>query len=90
MLPVEKTKAQIWRGDQFLCDVEYDIGKPVTVNGKLHIQRVVFTLLQEHCAALLKAYDLMLVLADGRRYLIPRPLQRVELACLDCYVESLT
>lgn len=89
MLPVEKAKGHIWRDDQFLCDVEYDIGELMKINGSLHIQRIVFILPEEHCVTLLNATGLTLVLADGRRFSIPRPFERVRVGCLECYVESL-
>jgi hypothetical protein len=90
MLPIEKAKGQIWLDDQFLCDVEYDIGTPISVSGKLQVQRIVFTLLEEHCTALLKALGLTLVLADGQRHDIPRPFQRLGEGSLECYFESLS
>jgi hypothetical protein len=90
MLPVEKAKGQIWLHDKFLCDVEYDISEPLKMTDHPPVQRITFTLDDEHCAPLLDTYDLTLVLADGRRCAIPRPLQRVGLGSLECYVESLS
>jgi hypothetical protein len=90
MLPVEKAKGQIWLHDKFLCDIEYDISEPLKHTDGLQVQRVAFTLDDAHCVTLLDAYELTLVLADGRRFSIPRPLQRVGLGCLECYVEFLS
>ncbi|MCC6457295.1 MAG: hypothetical protein IT328_20240 [Caldilineaceae bacterium] len=88
MLPVEQGSGQIWQDEQFLCDIDYDIDEPlVSANGH-KIQRVTFTVAEADCAQLLDAYGLTLVIADGRRCAIPRPLQLAGLDRLECYVES--
>jgi hypothetical protein len=43
---------------------------------------------EEHCAMLLDAYNLTLVLANGQRCPIPRPLQHLGFNWIECYVES--
>lgn len=88
MLPVEKAKGQIFLHDKFLCDVEYDISDPLKRPSAPQVQRVMLTVEDEHCAVLLDAYELTLILGDGRRCPIPRPIQRTGLGCLECYVES--
>jgi len=89
MLPVENGKGKIWRGDQFLCDVEYDIGEPLENTDGAQVQRILFNLPDEKSASLLDAYDLTLVSASGSRYAIPRPIQHADRSYLECYVESL-
>jgi hypothetical protein len=89
MLPVGKEKGHILLRNQFLCDVDYDIGEPLSFESGLQVQRIALTVSEEHCAALLNAYDLVLVLADGQRCPIPRPIQHLGLNNLECYVESL-
>ena len=89
MLPVEKTKGQLWLHDRFLCDGEYDISSPLQRTGDAQVQRVTLTLEDEHCDLFIDAYELILILGDGRRCSIPRPIQKVGLGCLECYVESL-
>ena len=88
MLPVEKAKGQIWLHDKFLCDVEYEIDQPLKRTSGPQVQRVSFTVEDEHCTVLLDAYELTLILGDGRRCSIPRPIQKIGLGCLECYVES--
>ena len=89
MLLVEKAKGQIWLGEQCLCDVEYEVSKTMKYTGNHEVQRIILILEDEHCTTLLDAYELTLVLTDGRRCKIPRPLQHVGLGDLECYVESL-
>jgi len=86
MLPVEKAKGQIFLHDKFLCDVEYDISEPLKSTGGPQIQHITLTVEDEHCAPLLAAYGLTLVVADGECFAIPRPIMRQ--ARLECYVES--
>jgi hypothetical protein len=88
MLPVEQDRGQIWQDGRFLCDIDYDIDAPLTSANGHQIQRITFTVAEEDCAPLLDAYDLTLVIADGSRCEIPRPLQQVGLGRLECYVES--
>jgi hypothetical protein len=88
MLPVGKEKGHIWLRDQFLCDVDYDISNPLRSTSGPQVQRIALTVPEEHCASLLDAYDLVLVLADGQRCRIPRPIQHLGLNNLECYVES--
>jgi hypothetical protein len=88
MLPVEKATGQIWLREQFLCDVEYDISEPLSVGANLQVQRIILVVPEEHCAVLLDSYELTLVIADGQRCHIPRPLQHLGLNRLECYVES--
>jgi hypothetical protein len=88
MLPVEKATGQIWLRDQHLCDVEYEISEPLSASAMPHVQRIILVVPEEHCAALLDSYELILIMADGQRHHIPRPIQRVGLGVLECYVES--
>ena len=87
MLPVEKGKGQVFVGQQFLCDVGYDINAPLHVDGDPQVQRIVLDVPDEHCATLLNAYNLTLVLADWQSLHIPRPLQLIGLNGVECYVE---
>jgi hypothetical protein len=88
MLPVEKAKGQVFLGQQFLCDVDYDISEPMKASRNSNVQRIVLDVPDEHCAMLLDAYNLFLVLADGQRHRIPRPLLNSTLNHLECYVET--
>lgn len=90
MLPVEKAKGQVWLEDQFLCDVEYEISEPLKLIRKFHVQRICFVVAEEHCAVLLNAYNLTLVLASGQRCHIPRPFHHHGSGSMECYVESVS
>jgi len=89
MLPIGKEKGYIWLRDQFLCDVDYDIGEPLSFESGPQVQRIILAVPEEHCALLLDSYELELVLADGQRCPIPRPIQHLGSNKLECYVESL-
>lgn len=88
MLPVEKAKGQIFLSDHFLCEVEYDISEPLQVARNANVQRIKLDVPDEHCATLLDAYNLVLVLANGQRSRIPRPRLHAGLNSLECYVET--
>lgn len=88
MLSIEKGNGQIWLHDRFLCDVEYSISEPLRRTDGPEVQRITFILEEKDCAPLLNAYGLTLLLADGSRQQIPRPLQLIGLGTLECYVES--
>jgi hypothetical protein len=88
MLPIEKGRGQIWHRDRFLCDIDYEIDEPQHFSDGFPVQRITLTLPEDR-AQLLDAYDLSLVIADGRRYAIPRPIRRVNAGQMECYVESL-
>ncbi len=88
MLTVEKAKGQIWLREQLLCDVEYEISEPLKRTAGPQVQRITLVVSEEHCASLLDAYELTLVMADGQRCHIPRPIQHLGSNCIECYVES--
>jgi hypothetical protein len=88
MLPVENAKGEILAGKQFLCMVEYEISAPILALHTPDVQRIVLEVPNEDCAALLDSYDLILVLADGRPYHIPRPILSLGTTRLECYVET--
>jgi hypothetical protein len=87
MLPVEQGKGQVWRRDQFLCNVEYSISARLDLTDGLPLQRITLVLANKNCQPLLDAYDLTLVLADGSRCAIPRPLRSSDKEHLECYLE---
>src|SRR5687768_8410810 len=75
MLPMSQRTEQMWLREEFLCEVEYNIGEPLKFAYNPQVQRIDLVVLEVHCAAQLDMYDLTLMLADGQRYHIPRPLQ---------------
>jgi hypothetical protein len=88
MLPIEQGHGQIWLRTHLLCDVEYAISQPLPAVGTTQAQRVVLTVPEEHCAALLDSEGLVLVIENGRRCPIPPPLRHLGLNNIECYVES--
>jgi hypothetical protein len=88
VLPVEKAQGQIWLRDKFLCDIEYEISEPLRNSRTSHVQRIVLVVPEAHCATLLDAYELILVLDNGQRQPIPRPLHYKGSNRFECYVES--
>lgn len=88
MLPVGNGNGQLWRKDQFLCSVGYEISEPLQVGSRFSVQRVLFTVAVKDDHGLLKVYVLILIAADGNRYELPHSLQRSKAGKLECYVES--
>ena len=87
MLPVGSGSGQIWLKDEFLCNVEYKVDEARELAKRVRVQRIVLDVPEKHCEELLDAYELALVLADGQRWRIPRPLQHVGLGAVESYVE---
>jgi hypothetical protein len=88
MLPVEQGKGQIWRRDQFLCNVEYSISARLDFADRIPVQHITLVLANKNCQPLLDAYDLTLVLADGSRWTIPRPLNLSDREHLESFIQS--
>jgi hypothetical protein len=89
MLAVEKAQGQIWLRGEFLCEIEYEISALLKHTRNPHVQRITLTVPEEHCAVLLDAYELILVMADGQHHHIPRPMHHLGSNYFECYVESL-
>lgn len=89
MLPIGKGQGELWKGDTFLCKVDYDISPPltfVTVAGTQHVNMVVH---DYDCEMLLDVAGLTLVLADGSRHRLPRPLNFIEGdRKLECFISA--
>lgn len=88
MLPIGPGNGQVWHQARLVCDVEYRIDEPLKFLSGAVIQRVTLIVPDEHCVMLLDSYELSLVLADGQRHRIPRPLRLIEGNKLECYVET--
>lgn len=72
MLPIGSGQGELWKGNAFLCKVDYDISPPltfVTVAGTQHVNLVVHDF---DCESLLVEAGLTLILADGSRHRLPR------------------
>jgi hypothetical protein len=89
MLPVGHGQGQLWKGDEFLCDVDYEISEPLTfvsVAGTQHVKMLVHNY---ECEDLLHVAGLTLVLADGSRHRLPRPIDVVQGdGRLECFLNT--
>ena len=75
MLPIGTGQGELWKGDTILCKVDYDISESLSfVTGTQHIQ---LTVHDYDCEKLLNVAGLTLVLADGSRHRLPRPINLV-------------
>jgi hypothetical protein len=84
MLPIGSGQGELWKGDTFLCKVDYDISPEltfVTVAGTQHVKLVVHDF---DCELLLNIAGLTLILADGSRHRLP---QLTNLTSGDRYLE---
>jgi hypothetical protein len=71
MLPIGSGQGELWKGNTFLCKVDYDISPEltfVTVAGTQHVKLVVH---DYDCEELLTVAGLTLILADGSRHRLP-------------------
>jgi hypothetical protein len=74
MLPVGKGQGQLWKGDTLLCDVDYDISESLPFITAVETQHIKMIVHDYDCEQLLNVAGLILVLADGSRHRLPRPL----------------
>jgi hypothetical protein len=75
MLPIGSGQGELWKGDTLLCKVDYDISPPLPFATETqHVKLVVH---DYDCEQLLAVAGLTLVLADGSRHRLPKPLDLV-------------
>jgi len=77
MLPVSRGRGELWNGDTFLCEVEYDISPLLPFITSANVQRVEIVVRNSSCEGLLNIAGLTLVLADGSRHRLPKPIDLV-------------
>jgi hypothetical protein len=87
MLPIGSGQGELWKGDTFLCAVDYDISPSLAfVADTQHIKLVVH---DYDCEQLLNIAGLTLVLADGSRHRLPRPINLVSGdGRLECFLSA--
>jgi hypothetical protein len=87
MLPIGKGQGELWKANTFLCKVDYDISPPLTfVTGAQHVKLVVH---DYDCEMLLDVPGLTLILADGSRHRLPRPIDLVSGdGHLECFLNA--
>ena len=74
MLPIGRGRGELWDGSKFLCQVEYNISPPLSFLSDAHTQHVELIVRNNACEDLLHIAGLTLVLADGSRHRLPKPL----------------
>ncbi len=89
MLPIGRGQGELWNGDTFLCKVDYDISPPltfVTAAGTQHINMIVH---DYDCEMMLDAAGMTLILADGSRHRLPRPINFINGdRKLECFMDT--
>lgn len=77
MLPIGKGQGELWKGDTFLCEVDYEISEPLSYVTAADAQHVTMTVHDYACEDLLHIAGLTLILTDGSRHRLPRPIDIV-------------
>jgi hypothetical protein len=72
MLPIGIGQAELWKGNTFLCKVDYDISPELTFVTVAGTQHVILLVHDYDCEQLLTEAGLTLILADGSRHRLPR------------------
>lgn len=78
MLPIGKGQGELWKGNTLLCKVDYDISPPLPFASSTDTQHVALVVHDYECEDLLNIAGLTLILADGSRHRLPRPLDVVQ------------
>ena len=74
MLPIGSGQGELWKGDTFLCVVDYDISPELIYVTEFGTQHVKMKVYDYDCEMLLTVAGLTLVLADGSRHRLPKPI----------------
>lgn len=74
MIPIGRGHGELWNGNTFLCQVEYDVSPPLPFLSDVMVQRVDMTVRDNTCEKVAQVAGLTLVLADGSRHRLPKPL----------------
>ena len=77
MLPIGQGRGELWNGSKFLCTVDYDISPPLSFIAGGNVQRVEMTVRDNACEDLVRIAGLTLILADGSRHRLPKPIDLV-------------
>jgi hypothetical protein len=72
MLPIGKGQGELWKGDTFLCKVDYDISPELTYITAAETQHIKLEVHDYDCELLLNVAGLTLVLANGSRHRLPK------------------
>jgi hypothetical protein len=89
MLPIGKGQGEVWKEDKFICHCDYDISAPLPFASAAGTQRIRMEVHDYDCEELLDVPGLTLVLADGSRHRLPRPLNFVTGdGYLECYLST--
>ena len=89
MLPIGKGPGELWKGGSLLCKVEYEISEPLTIANMEGTQHVKMLVKDYDCETLLTVAGLTLILADGSRQRLPRPINLVNGdGQLECFISA--
>ena len=89
MLPIGRGHGELWNGSTFLCEVEYDISPPLPFVSVGNMQRIEMIVRNNACEDLLHIAGITLVLADGSRHRLPKPLDhRHGDGHLECFLKT--
>ena len=89
MLPVGRGQGELWKGDTLLCKVDYDISQPLTYLSVADTQHIKLVVHDFDCEQLINVAGLMLVLADGSRHRLPKPINLVSGdGHLECFLSA--
>ena len=73
MLPIGSGQGELWKGDTFLCKVDYDISPTLPFVIEADTQHIKLVVHDYDCEMLLTVAGLTLILADGSRHRLPKP-----------------
>jgi hypothetical protein len=89
MLPIGRGRGELWNGSKFLCEVEYDISPLLPFISDAKLQRVEMIVRNNACEDLVRIPGITLVLADGSRHRLPKPVDhRHGDGHLECYLTT--
>lgn len=89
MLPVGKGQGELWKGTTFLCKVDYEISEPLSYISAAGTQHVKMVVHDYECEKLLHVAGLTLILADGSRHRLPRPIDVImDDGNLECFLNT--
>ncbi len=88
MLPIGRGQGSLWNGDRHLCKVDYDISPPLEFITIADAQRVHLVVHDYECTLLLNIAGLTLVLANGTRHRLPRPLKLSKTGHMECFLTA--
>jgi hypothetical protein len=89
MLPIGKGRGELWKGDTFLCKVDYEISPPLPYVIEPETQYVKLAVHDYAAEELTREAGLILMLADDSRHSLPHPTHFADDdRYLECFVDA--